>query len=552
MMLVSNFKIDLGRELGAPGVISWDYISIPNGIEIPKGSVQWADPEGEIFVAIDATNQVILTGTVGPTDLALAWLNGSDTFSTYFYNADFPPAYKPASQFKLPNTRTQKNPVDFFKGINPEDLSESFHYQGCNFPGPGAGSGITASTPVIYKGEFPGWEFAPIGHPDAKVPGLGSQELNLEALILDEFSEGLKFVEQRIKNYWTSYLAPDSGNIDVWGLSRDHWAKICQLAPGLKKHFLMATVPAKKSYPSLKVWVGTEPGSVSVDDPGHWKWGSVVNAPANYGVEVFSYENGALLYEATPSIEGLSSTAGPITVQWGPDSYEPEIDLRNLIPNQFVRGYTYSWDTSQALPGFPPGFIVLAPGRGRYPRNSALTLNNAQYFNQKLNTQSLYHAFDLAKLSSKVLAQPLRLWRLSPLTVELGSNVFEADAVLGHDDNRVCVRLPKFYTRDSLLWKLAQEISSAFLPIGTYEIGYDQFMADLSVAEEPIFELDAVNITAQLEAGLPLSANFQPLQELTAVYDNNFAPINNQPSVLENYNQVANQQPVFLELIQNP
>jgi hypothetical protein len=72
------------------------------------------------------------------------------------------------------------------------------------------------------------------------------------------------------------------------------------------------------------------------------------------------------------------------------------------------------------------------------------------------------------------------------------------------------------------------------------------------VAEEPIFELDAVNITAQLEAGLPLSANFQPLQELTAVYDNNFTPINNQPSVLENYNQVANQQPVFLELIQNP
>jgi hypothetical protein len=81
----------------------------------------------------------------------------------------------------------------------------------------------------------------------------------------------------------------------------------------------------------------------------------------------------------------------------------------------------------------------------------------------------------------------MRLWELPPLTVGIGTNIFVADSVVGFDDNEVCVRLPLFYQRDSRLWRIAEVLSRAIIPVELLEIGYHEFTADYSVAGEPIF-----------------------------------------------------------------
>jgi hypothetical protein len=171
----------------------------------------------------------------------------------------------------------------------------------------------------------------------------------------------------------------------------------------------------------------------------------------------------------------------------------------------------------------PFGFINLGPGPapntilGTLLQTVAPLTYPADFYHRKLNVSAFNWACDLAKLTFGLsydttantitstgldLTQPLRLWRLEPTVV--GPDFF-ADCILGYDTNQVCVRLPLHYKRDGKEWQLAQAIAAAFLPAGTYTIGYHEFVADYSVADEPVFRIDEIAPPAFIEVFLTLS-----------------------------------------------
>ena len=89
-----------------------------------------------------------------------------------------------------------------------------------------------------------------------------------------------------------------------------------------------------------------------------------------------------------------------------------------------------------------------------------------------------------------------RLWRFP----ELRADYIEADLSKVNSGSNPAIRLPPFISRGSIEWK---EVEKA-VRINTYlqnpiSIGYSFFSADISAADEPVFDpqLESLNIESE-------------------------------------------------------
>lgn len=86
-------------------------------------------------------------------------------------------------------------------------------------------------------------------------------------------------------------------------------------------------------------------------------------------------------------------------------------------------------------------------------------------------------------LSEKTL---LRTWSLPPLRVEGSGNSLVADFGVATDDTMAsAIRLPGGTQRGGLSWVRAEGIAKETIGL---HVGYAYFAADLSAADEPIFD----------------------------------------------------------------
>jgi hypothetical protein len=529
--LIKNFRITVSNETGFPANITWDYISLKSGQEIPSGGVG-LDSESEAFVVMPLGFQMPTVRTlvnILPTDQPIAWINGSDVFSQWFYDADLPPNWELSfdSVFKTPKSRGAVPGAEsntYFKPITVSTEESIFHVMGQNYPSPIFGTAFLG-TFITYKQDFPGWEFASITNP---APGSLPLELSnnseltardISIAILQGFKEEITKQQIVIKNYWSAHLDTFS-NQELWGLNRDPWQKILALAPELKPWFSLLATSSLATHPKEPVWFYQEQGSKAAYsrlEPSSWKWfepSSPLSKTADFGVVIYDINN-KVVAQIPPGIEGQSQSAGSLNFSNLSDAYEPTLSLEDFSPplaiNELLPGHRYSWDPASGTPVLPGSAIVIAPGLARIPRTGAWspTNRNIGFFNSKLSIETINFAFDLLKLtlgktygepalgsppqiysSSQDLAQPLRVYEIPTLTVEVGSNIFAADSIIGHEDGALCIRLPLHYKRDSKQWKLAQLVAKAFMPVGLLEIGYHQFTADYSVAGEPVFDYE--------------------------------------------------------------
>jgi hypothetical protein len=123
--------------------------------------------------------------------------------------------------------------------------------------------------------------------------------------------------------------------------------------------------------------------------------------------------------------------------------------------------------------------------------NGKNTRHAAEFF-FKLYRLRRGRAYDQA--SDKISTGPedfeqLLLWNLPTSIAEPANsfteNALVADSIIGATNNEVSVRLPFNYKRGGTEWSLAHNISKAFLQ--NYTIGYHEFVADFSAADEPVF-----------------------------------------------------------------
>jgi hypothetical protein len=277
------------------------------------------------------------------------------------------------------------------------------------------------------------------------------------------------------------------------GLTRDDYSFI-KYFPILLKSIVNKIVSNELAYDLIfltKLNSSTVISKNSIED---FKYSLITEAAADLRLAVIEPNKRPVVVYLGDGAENTAvSNSYGLTINITPERYEPTIKLESIIlSNDFVRGYKYKYLPGQVLPA---GFIVLGPNLGRYPALAGArnTVSNTRLFEGK-NTKGiidfLFRLFKLRKgaaydtVGDKISTgpedfQPLSIWFESPLVAD-----FMPEALVGNETNEVTVWLPFSYKRDSIEWQLAHEICSAFL--NNYTIGYHEFTADYSAADEPV------------------------------------------------------------------
>jgi hypothetical protein len=516
-MIIKNF-LGVGVEINNQEKfrISWDYISIESGQEIAAQSFYVPDAliTEEWILAWDLLAdapfflpvQDALSNSTGI--LFLAWYTDTIWLEYYFTAAD----KIEIAPFDLQLPKAYEQELDLAPSVENGTM---FRFEGKNYPGQSTTNKTTSHI-------FPGLKL-----------GLGPLKQDfkqsLARSLTGHFTEEIAKQDRLIRNSWETDFGPSSGSefsFNMFGLDRKDYRFLLNFP--LLKDAVMATLPTvigAKNY----LFIGYQDGVLvrSLNTLKDFKYGPV-STPADLMLEVV--ENGvkASVYQATGT-EGQILTYTSLknqtqSIVLGSDRYEPEITLGFIIPSSaFVPGFKYKYLAGQPLPA---GFISQTSTSGRYPATGIrpwnIKLQSFGVFNGKNTRHAVEFFFKLFKLRqgktynsslNKIETSPqdfeqLLLWSLPPLIVEPASinNALVADSIIGTTTNEVCIRLPFDYKRDGTEWKLAHDICRAFLQ--NYTIGYHEFVADFSAADEPVFMLD--------EPQVALSTTYPP--SVTYIY----------------------------------
>jgi hypothetical protein len=508
-VLVKNFE-GTGIELNGQEYfrISWDYISTPTGTEIGPQSFTLPDAliTEEFILGWDLLTNApvylpIEDALLTPANtLFIGWYCDTFFLENYFTAADSL-LIKPFN-LRVPNAYDAETTDG---SVVPGYL---FRANGKNYPG-------QATAGKINSKQFPGTKLG------AGALSSDSIQPSIAQALTSHFTNEISKQDTAIRHSWETFFGPNSGSefsFNMFGLDREDYQFIGEV-PELVKDAVMATLPVTVGA-SNHLYLAIEPVTGllarSLNTVTDFKYG-LVETPADLGLAVVDctqdFQAKPQAFYAANQRQGdlLSFVTGAFTqvIELGPDRYEPIVELTTTaLATDFVPGYKYTYPSTQAA--FPAGFIQLTPTSGKYPAtgtrpwnikaqsfgvfNGKNTRHAAEFFFRlfKLRRGKAYNqVLDIIDVGPEDLA-PLTLWNLPTSIVEPGSssNALVADSILGDTTNQVCVRLPFSYKRGSREWHLAHSICKAFLQ--NYTIGYHEFVADYSAADEPVFFIDAV------------------------------------------------------------
>jgi hypothetical protein len=490
--IIKNFKgeaqtnLILGIEV-EEFVISWDYISFIDGTEIGVYTFSVLNTllTQEFILCWDLVLNQEYYATIDeslPTDkIPLAWYTDTYFLEYYFYssNSIWP---NNTVELNIPKVYNQK------QGLVPLKPNVNFISNGKNYPGTSLSTGQLISK---YPGIIPGYNSS------AEQPSSITE--NLTGYFLENISEA----EALVRQSWNLFFGPSTGteySAYLFGLNRDDYS-FKDLVPSLLKSLVYKIVNNTVAYDTVYLTKINNYAVRSLNSLSDFKYGTTVNIPADIGLKCITPNAEPLtVYEAN-NVEGSTIIEGNtgLIINLLPERYEPLIVLEQIInANEFVRGFKYKTLIGQI---FPAGYISTNSTEGRFPAagiNEAY-LTNIKLFEGKNTEQVINFLFKLFKLrlgksydtNADIINtgpedfSPLVLKSWKPLTAD-----FIAGDIVGDETNLLTVRLPFSYKRDSLEWALVHQICQAFL--FNYTIGYHEFVADFSVAGEPVNSINPV------------------------------------------------------------
>lgn len=534
-MIVKNFE-GTGIEIDNNEYfrIKWDYISLQTGEEIGPRSFyvpnnliteEWIlgwDLQADLPVFLSVENAVLNPAGIW----FIAWY--TDTFFLEYYFIESDNLFNSVNlKLKVPNSYKQDQPY----GLISKNIL--FRFKGKNYPGQNNLSNKTV---------------------DNKFPGLkqGTNSLqqdsirpSIEEALTSYLTSEISKQDINIRNSWETTFGPNSGSefsLNMLGLDREDYSFV-KSEPALIKDIAIASLPTTNNATNYLYIIEYDNQIVhSLNDISNFKYGAA-NNPADIALTVVdSNRNFQLLYlgnqsEGTVITYTLANKTKQINIT--ADRYEPEIALVSaILPSQFKKGYKYKYPITQTQ--FPTGFISTSSSTGKYPETGVRPWNVKPLgflglFNAKNTQAAIEFLFKLFKLregqeysvvTNTIFAgpkdfEPLKLNGLPTSLVEgsASNNLFIADSILGDTTNQVFIRLPFDYKRNQKEWKLAQDICSAFLQ--NYTIGYHQFVADFSCADEPVFSRSTLFVSEILLSSKTIIENvLDPAINLSGVNAN--------------------------------
>lgn len=481
--IVGQFQVI--EQANETAIVSWSYLNKSNGQLFGPNSLLLPSAAEEYWL-LESSGTLVYTLSQPADNVhsVVCWIVGSKILGKYFYSGELPPLVK-LPELKLPKSRSEQWTAE--KYFQPTRTNGGLiHYEGTNYPGPQ----LAAGTKVRYKSSWPGFELSPAGieitNDELNLNNSQITEALLAALVTD-----LQSQELACQNYWQSYFDNNQGNLNFWGYDRKPWSGIFKIAPELSPEFTLRSLPNQAAFTQVFVWQSE--GFHSVGAPTNWHFSTTsVVIPCDSGVRVLNLKGQTIAQQLAAGPEGTNFVIASLTVQRTAPKFVPTNDLSSFaaVPavSALPEGQNYR---------FPGGNLVYKP-QATIPTR----VLHADYAHRKLHASSFHHAADLAKLNRGFglktntikseltdLTTPLRLWNLPAFV--LGTST--CGTVLGHDDARVCVRVPLHYARSGPRWQLAEALAKTFLPVGLFEYGYHEFACDISTAGEAIYQIQPEN-----------------------------------------------------------
>jgi hypothetical protein len=465
-------------------IISWAYISFTDGTEI--GSKSFSVPNNlltEEFIlcwdiVVNQEYYATIDEVLTPSKVPLAWYTDTYFLEYYFYNS--------ASVWK--NNKIEPNiPKVYNKDIKliPLVPNVNFISNGKNYPGSSLSSGQLVP---VYPGITSGSNTS------------AEQPTSIAESLISYFLENTSEAEALVRQSWNLFFGPSTGteySAYLMGLNRDDYS-FKDLIPNLLKSIVYKTVNNGGAFDTAYITKVNNYSVVSLNSLSDFKYNLTINLPCDLeGLKIVYSDLDPIFINTGYSMEGTTISASDLTIILGPERYEPLIVLEQVIDSsEFVRGFKYQTLSGQQ---FPSDYISTGPNTGRYPRNGGTPsyLTDIRLFEGKNTEQVINFLFGLFKLrlgkSYDITADiintgpedfsPLVLKSWKPLTAD-----FIVDDIVGDETNLLTVKLPFSYKRDGLEWNLIHQICQAFL--FNYTIGYHEFVADFSVADEPVQSIE--------------------------------------------------------------
>lgn len=559
--------------------LSCTYISTKDGFWQPaKLSLPANDPNNlNCLVVLNKISGLLsyknldLPHTISINELAICHLVDTYVLEEYFVRselldiADF--------NFVLPKVRSEHYvqeefediPLQYTTQVNGELLG--FTYQGINYPAPSYSGNPTLFT-FDYQHQFPGYKSPGTLSPKLVNPqAISSRKITTS--LLQGPKETISKAKSSINKIWFTQLV---NSFEFFGLGRDDWQKLLTLLPyEIQKKILWKALDFKQEGTKLFFAEVSNPDGWSLvfcSDNFDWKYYVTAQTPitisSDLKVQVYKtnftkdgpkFENPQAVLSTfdltTPQSQNITFTKDGLSRSYtfeitrSSEEYIPEIDLTEQSPpliNGFLEGYNYLFSTTTVI--LPAGLQIISPatalqkGKGYLPRTTQArnwensSYNNIALLKNKGNKKATEWLFDLCKLtlgqqynntlnkieSGPLDLAPLRLWHLSPLVPGfLASNDSNSTTnIVGHSTQTVWIRLPIHYKRDQKEWQLVRAICE--LQLTDYVLGYHEFCADYSVAEEAVFKL--IEPTIQSLNTIWQSANFTRIDPLLGFLEN--------------------------------
>ncbi len=487
--IIKNFKgeaqtnLILGIEV-EEFVISWDYISFVDSAEVNAHSFSVPNSllTQEFILCWDlGLNQeyyATIDESLPANKIPLAWYTDTYFLEYYFYS----------SNSIWPNNTIELNiPQVYNKGTEQTALKPNINFisNGKNYPGT---SLFTGQLIPKYPGIIPGSN------------SLTEQPTSITESLTGYFLENISEAEALVRQSWNLFFGPSTGteySAYLFGLNRDDYS-FKDLVPSLLKSLVYKIVNNTVAYDTVYLTKINNYSVRSLNSLSDFKYNLTISLPCDLGIKVIEINEETFIYDGSNS-EGNSIGYKDLIINLLPERYEPLIILEQVInATEFVRGFKY-----QTLAGqqFPLDYISTGPNIGRYPRGIGAPdyLTGIKLFEGKNTEEVINFLFKLFKLrlgksydtNADIINtgpedfNPLVLKSWKPLTAD-----FIADDIVGDETNLLTVRLPFSYKRDGLEWALVHQICQAFL--FNYTIGYHEFVADYSVAGEPVNSIKPV------------------------------------------------------------
>lgn len=456
-------------------IISWEYISLP-AINLGPKTISVPNISSEFILCINTTNNAEYYASIDevlPSNLIpILWYTDTYLLEYYFIGSESIWAFNKV-ELQIPKVynKTQRE-VELESNVN-------FRSNGKNYPG----KPLTAGQLLPY---YPGIT--------AGVETFAEDTPSVADCLTEAFKEELSKLEYVARQSWDTTFGPNTGtefSASLMGLNRDDYSFI-NLVPELLKSVVYKVVNSQSAYDTVFLTSVDNFKVTSYNTIVDFKYTTEVTVPADLALKLITKDQRPVTLYNADGLEGQIITAQGLTITLTQERYQPVVELPEVVdPTDFVRGYQYKTQPGQI---FPVGYITTSATTGRFPALTRPWLTETIRLFEGKNTESVINfLFKLYKLrlgkSYDLTADLITIGKedLEPLTLYnhpvLTADFIAGDAV-GNENNLVTVWLPFSYKRDGLEWRLAHQICEAFL--SNYTIGYHEFVADYSVAGEPV------------------------------------------------------------------